>query len=98
MTGEINKGDAIIYDSKDKNPIEIGDVVVFMKNDVRVVHRVIDIEVVDGVTRYYTKGDANNTPDDGFITSRDIVGTTGFKISYLGYPTLWIQEIFTSSV
>ena len=97
MTGEINKGDAILYDTNGKDSVEVGDVVVFTRDGAKIVHRVIEIEHVDGVTKYYTQGDANNEPDDGYITSADIVGTTDFKIAYLGYPTLWLQELFNSS-
>ena len=52
------------------------------------------IENINGQLRYYTKGDANEDPDAGFITSSDIVGTVRFKIPYIGYPTLWLRSLF----
>ena len=94
MTGEINKGDIIIFESYDDQPIEEGRVIVFDQNDTMVVHRVVDIEIINGVTRYYTKGDANEDADAGFITDGDIVGITDYKLPSLGYPVLWMRSLF----
>lgn len=95
MTGEINKGDAIIYEEFDGQTIEEGQVIVFRKDNRLVIHRVIDIQRINGITRYYTKGDANDSPDDGYVIKSQIVGLTDIKISYIGYPTVWIREIFS---
>lgn len=95
MTGEINKGDAVIYVKYDDQPIEVGQVVIYEKNKSVIVHRVVDIEIIDGVARYYTKGDANEDMDAGYITATDIVGITDFKIPYIGMPTLWLGDMFS---
>lgn len=94
MTGELNKGDAVIYEDCDGEHIDVGQVIVFKKNNVKVVHRVIDIVTIDGETRYYTQGDTNPDPDHGYITDADMIGITRVKISYIGYPTVWLREIF----
>ena len=36
------------------------------------MHRVVKILNVNGINRYYTKGDANKHADDGYITKEDI--------------------------
>ena len=94
MTGELNVGDAIIYERYGGQAISEGQIVVFQKNQSLTVHRVVEIEHINGQTRYYTKGDANEDRDVGFITSNDIVGITDFKISYIGYPSIWMHRIF----
>ena len=94
MTGEINRGDAIIYESYDGQTIDEGEVIVFEKDGVRTVHRVVDIKHINGVTRYYTKGDANDIIDPGYITSVNIIGVAELKIPYVGYPTLWMRGLF----
>jgi signal peptidase I len=68
-----------------------------LKNENKIVHRVVDIERIGGEIRYYTKGDANNSLDVGYITDADIVGTTTAKVSYVGFPTLWLRELLDSS-
>lgn len=95
MSGEINKGDAIIFERYDDQIIKEGQVIVFKKADSTVIHRVVDITNVNGQVRYYTKGDANDSLDSGYILSNQIIGITNFKISYIGYPTIWINDIFT---
>ena len=93
MTGEINKGDMIIYERYDTQPIREGQVIVFMQDESRIVHRVVQITNIDGETRYYTKGDANEDWDEGYRLKGDIVGLTDLKLSFIGYPTLWLREI-----
>lgn len=94
MTGELNKGDVAIFESYDNRPIQEGQVIVFEKGKSMIVHRVVDIEIINGVTRYYTKGDANEDNDKGHILDSDIVGIVHYKLPYLGYPTIWIRSLF----
>ena len=93
MTGEINKGDMIIYERYDGQQIGEGQVIVFLENNSKIVHRVVEIKNISGEVRYYTKGDANDDFDVGYRLSDDIVGLTDIKVSYVGYPTLWLREI-----
>ena len=95
MTGELNEGDIAVYESYDDQLIVEGQVIVFEKNSSMIIHRVIKIENINGTTRYYTKGDANEDADSGFITSSDIRGVVRFKLSYLGYPTLWLRDVIS---
>lgn len=95
MEGEINKGDAALYEAYDDQTIEEGQVIIFEKNKKLVVHRVVDIAIIDGAARYYTKGDANKDRDAGYVTDAEIVGITDFKIPYIGMPTLWLSDIFS---
>ena len=97
MTGEINKGDMIIYEEYKNQKIEEGQVIVFLQNESRVIHRVVGIEQIGGETRYYTKGDANPDNDAGYRTEADIVGLTDLKLAYAGYPTLWLRELLSSN-
>ena len=94
MTGEINKGDVVIFESYDNQTVEEGQVIVFKSRNSMIVHRVVDIEIINGNTRYYTKGDANEDKDVGFITDADIVGFANFKVPLIGYPTLWVRSLF----
>ena len=97
MTGEINKGDMIIYERYDDQPIKEGQVIVFLKQDSKIIHRVIKIENVGNEIRYYTKGDANKEQDLGYVTRGEIVGLTDMKVAYVGYPTLWLRELLQAT-
>jgi signal peptidase I len=93
MTGEINKGDVIVYERYDGQAVKEGQVIVFLQDGTRIVHRVVAVENIGGEVRYYTKGDANDVLDSGYRVASDIVGTTDMKLAFIGYPTLWIREI-----
>jgi signal peptidase len=94
MTGEINKGDVIFFERYDDHEIIEGQVIVFEKYNVMVVHRVVDIEIINGVARYYTKGDANEDWDAGYILDSEIVGLVNYKLPVVGYPTIWMRSLF----
>jgi signal peptidase len=93
MTGELNKGDITIYEQRTDQIISQGQVIVFNKDKTQVIHRVVKIERVNGVTRYYTKGDANKENDIGYITDSNIVGLAKVSVPYLGYPTIWLRSL-----
>lgn len=97
MTGEINKGDMIIYERYEDQIIEEGQVIVFSQQTNRIIHRVVRIERIGGEVRYYTKGDANFAEDPDYRTEADIVGLTDVKIAYVGYPTLWLHELLEAA-
>lgn len=96
MTGEINKGDMIIYEQYDDQDIQEGQVIVFKDGNNKIVHRVVEIQYIGNEIRYYTKGDANEDLDLGYRTKADIVGLTDIKLAYVGYPTLWLQELLSN--
>jgi signal peptidase len=95
MTGEINKGDAAIYERYDDQTIIEGQVIAYREGKSVIIHRVDDIQIINGTTRYYTKGDANGDRDTGYRTDGDIVGLVNFKIPYIGYPTIWLRSLFS---
>lgn len=94
MVPVYERGDAIIYEKLDVKDIEEGDIIVFEKSKILVAHRVIKIKE-DSTKRYfYTKGDANNGPDSDFTNEEDVKGVVKRVVKYIGYPTVWINELF----
>ena len=95
MTGELNKGDVAIFEKYEGQFLKEGQVIVYEENGRMVVHRIADIKIINEVTRYYTKGDANEDTDAGFRLDGDIVGLVNHKLPYFGFPTLWLRSLFT---
>ena len=94
MTGAINKGDAILtYKEKNINRINVGDIIVFDTRKNTFVHRVVEIEEIDGIKYYRTKGDANNTRDNIDIKFEDIKGKVLYRIPYIARPSVWLTEL-----
>ncbi len=94
MTGDINKGDVIVYERFEGQAPEENQVLVFQKDQSLIVHRIIRIEHVNGETRYFTKGDANDTADPGFVTDDQIVGITKSTLPYIGQASIWLNGLF----
>lgn len=94
MTGTINMGDAIIYERYDGGPIKQGQVIMFEKGDIRIVHRAIKVSNIDGKINIITKGDANKEIDNWTLTQQDIKGLVKLRIRYIGIPTIWVNKLF----
>lgn len=95
MSESINKGDVIIYEEYKTQNLQEKDVIVFYKNNVKIVHRIVDIQKKNNELIYYTRGDNNQIIDTGFITEKDIIGVVKFRILYMGWPTVWLSEMIT---
>ena len=92
MTGTINKGDAVIAYKSINPQIEVNDVIVFEIPGKVVIHRVIDIEEIDGIKYYRTKGDANPTKDNFDITMDKIKGKVKVRVPYISIPSVFLSE------
>lgn len=93
MTGAINKGDSIVYSTK-YDKLEVGDIIVFNRNGMKVVHRIVEKQDVDNVEIYYTKGDYNESRDGGYITRHNIEGVVLTRVPLVGWPTLFVNKLF----
>lgn len=91
MTGTINKGDVVVLDKKDTKVSE-GDIIAFRKEGIVLVHRVVDIQNIHGVRYYHTKGDFNKSEDNWLVEVKDIVGKYKFRLRFIGWPTVKLNE------
>lgn len=96
MTGSINKGDAIVFEQYNGQELEEGEIIIFDKEQIVTIHRIKNVQILNGETIYYTKGDYNQQQDEGYRTSKDIKGIVKFKIMYIGWPTIWVNELFSN--
>lgn len=94
MTGTIDKGDAIIYKKFEGEQLEKGQVIVFIKDDIKTIHSIENVEIKNNEIIYFTKGTNNQQQDEGYRTVKDIIGTVKFKIMAIGWPTIWLNEVF----
>ena len=95
MLPTYERGDAVIYEKiENTNNLKIGEIVAFRKGDIVITHRIADIINSNGRLTFKTKGDNNNNVDYFDVPSSDILGKVEYRIQYIGYPTLWINEYF----
>ena len=89
-------GSLIYVKTVDYKELQIGDPITFMiSQDTVVTHRIIEViadEEDPDTIRYFTKGDANDTPDGSSVHCKNILGKPLFSIPYLGYVSNYIQN------
>lgn len=100
MVPTINVYDVIIDVRVEKESnLAVGDIITFNSdyldtNGYTITHRINKIEVEDGITKYYTKGDNNNSVDEGYISFDKIVGKVDYIIPSLGKIQAFISSKF----
>ena len=94
MTGTVNKGDAVIYRRYEGNENLKNKVIVFRKNNVMIVHRVIKSYVLEDSMVYQTKGDYNESADNWLVEEEDVIGVVEKRIPLIAWPSVILGEIF----
>ncbi len=84
MEPTIMRGDAIFVKESSEDEIKVNDIISFVEDGTIVTHRVVDIINQNGINKYKTKGDNNNTADKKLKTYEEIEGKYQFKISKFG--------------
>lgn len=91
------RGDAVIMkkiDKKDLKKLKKGTILYYSKEGRLIVHRIVSVKHTDdGKVETTTKGDNNNANDPWVITEDDMIGTVSFMIPYIGYPSVWVNEL-----
>ncbi|MBQ1712541.1 MAG: signal peptidase I [Firmicutes bacterium] len=89
-------GSVIYVKDVDPKDVKVGDPITFVLNESLTVatHRVVEINTgEDGMLRFKTKGDANQTEDGGKgVHEKNLIGRPVFTIPYLGYLAAYIQD------
>lgn len=94
MEPTIMTGDAILVKEVPQKEIQKNDIISFSQGETIVTHRVIEIIEENGMKKYKTKGDNNNTEDRDKITYEQIEGKYQLKINQFGT----ITEILKSKI
>ncbi|MGN0315000.1 MAG: signal peptidase I [Fusicatenibacter sp.] len=83
-------GSVVYVKPCDASCIREGDVISFyLSKDTVVTHRVV---AKDEENRcFYTKGDANDQQDEGFVTYEALIGRAAARIPLLGYAVVMIK-------
>ena len=95
MYPELKRGDAVIIEEvtdKNRDTLKKDMIVAYEEDGSIITHRIVSIEMVDGVEYVITKGDNNDIKDVTKKTKDDIIGIVRFKIPFLGYPSVEISE------
>ena len=96
MEPNIARGDLVLVERyRERDELEVGDILVYKHSNVVMVHRISEMqEQQNGDYAYTTKGDANKSEDEWTVGKNEIIGVVKGKIIALGFPTLWLNELF----
>ncbi len=96
MEPNLYVGDLLILQVKAPEDIQVDDIIVFQdktwEKDTRIVHRVVDIQEIDGILYYYTEGDNNDMQDPGERTYDEIIGVVVGRIPLIGNVSIFVRE------
>lgn len=92
MEPTYHTGSIVYVKECEPEDIEVGDPITFVMNEDLVVatHRVIEVDAKN--EHFYTKGDANETPDAAPVHFNNLIGTPVFTIPYMGYVANYVQN------
>lgn len=90
MEPEIKVLDAVI--TKNTDDINLGDIIAVNNSNNIIVHRVVGIDTQNGETIYTTKGDNNNTIDEGHIGKSNIEGKLVLTIPKIGKAIVFLKS------
>ena len=85
-------GDLLYVKDVDPDAIQVGDPITFVLNEELVVatHRVVEVDSEN--RRFYTQGDANDSPDAAPVHFNNVIGIPVFSLPLLGYVSAYIQN------
>jgi len=92
MSPALHLGDMVVASKVTPDTIREGDIIEFQQGEMRVIHRVIDIQESDGSTQFITKGDANSIPDASPVSLEQVKGRLIFAVPKLGWVTLILRS------
>lgn len=85
MLPTLEDGDMLLLQGVDnKSAIEIGEIIVFYNprstQPERIVHRIINIQIIDGRVHFITKGDNNRIADQKPVPPENVIGVVVGKL------------------
>lgn len=95
MRPALEVGDVVIVAKVSPDVIRPGDILHYREAPgITAMHRVIEIQELDGRKVFITQGDANAEPDADPVLPGNVVGRAVFSIPRIGWASIAIREFF----
>ena len=99
MVPAFSRGDVVVVrklDVDETDKLKVGDVLQYEADGRYIVHRIVKIKEDDnGAFTFITQGDNNNAPDSNPVTESQIRGVVKYVIPKIGYPSVWLNDMFS---
>ena len=92
MEPNLKISDIVIIKKCEQNELKENDIISFRSGQSVITHRINQIIETENGVEYITKGDNNNTKDNGTVKFNDIEGKYIGKIEYLGKVVLYLKN------
>ncbi|MFW9800081.1 MAG: signal peptidase I [Candidatus Thorarchaeota archaeon] len=95
MVPALQVGDLLVLEGRAAQDIHVGDIIVYEDEwytSAPIVHRVVEIQIVNDVYYFFTRGDANHANDLGNRTIEEIVGVMVLRIPNLGHVSIFLRS------
>ena len=92
MEPNLKISDIVIIKKCEQNELKENDIISFRSGQSVITHRINQIIETENGVEYITKGDNNNTKDNGTVKFDDIEGKYIGKIEYLGKVVLYLKN------
>jgi len=95
MRPTLEVGDVVIVAKVSADTVKPGDIIQFREAEgVTTVHRVVEIQEIEGKKVFITQGDANREPDANPVLPANVVGKAVFSIPKVGWAAIAVKEFF----
>ncbi len=97
MVPVINPGDVVIVAPVQTDAIKVGEIIEYrnVKENINIVHRVIEITGNASNMFFITKGDANDSPDPAPVSPQTVIGREIFVIPKIGWISIAVKKLLS---
>ncbi len=93
MEPSIKIGDIAVGTKALSRDLKVGDVIIFVKERGKIVHRIVKIEKTGEGLLFFTRGDANRVADSDPVREAQIIGKVAFVIPKLGWVAIGLKNL-----
>ena len=94
MSPTYDVGDIVLIGDVQASEIQEGDVIQFVRDNVTMIHRVVDTYSEEDQSVFITQGDANDHPDSNPVLAPYVTGKAVFTIPKVGWIQIFVKNIF----
>ena len=96
MIPVVYPGDVVIVAKTSGSNVNLGDFIEYHnpKENIDIVHRVIEVQMQGSQRFFITKGDNNNAPDVDPVPEQNVIGKVVFTIPKIGWISIMIKSLF----
>ena len=95
MRPTLDVGDVVIIAKVPADSVKPGDIIQFREAEgITTVHRVVEIQEIEGNMVFVTQGDDNSKPDSDPVLADNVVGKVVFNIPKVGWAAIAVKEFF----